>query len=262
MPAVEPEGLSEGFSTEGKVNMNYQIMPFQWIKRATAMHGALHGVRITAIPSQAVVNGSYKGTTASPLEFRYSVDPDKTLAAFDDRFRNPTTGLTDVFRSPSEICEMFLIPKQLPDHTYSSGGVTALDPASVFKNHVHTTYQNALTWWEGPSASNPTDGFEATGDNLREAPYAQLYPRLCTRSNVFTVHYRVQVLRKSRSTPPVKWVEGKDNVAAEYRGETTIERYLDPMTTKVPDFVTTTLPTQAVDDYYQYRIVRRKQFAP
>ena len=101
-----------------------------------------------------------------------------------------------------------------------------------------------------------------TGDNLREAPYAQLYPRLCTRSNVFTVHYRVQLLRKSRSTPPAKWIEGKDNVAAEYRGETTIERYLDPTTIKVPDFVAAKRVTEAMDDYYQYRIVRRKQFAP
>ena len=262
MPAVEPEGLSEGFSTEGKVNMNYQIMPFQWIKRATAMYGALHGVRLTAIPSQAVVNGSYKGIAKSSLEFRYAVDPDKTLAAFDDRFLNPTTGLTDVFRSPSEICEMFLIPKELPGHNYLSNSYPSLDPATVFQNHVHTTYQNALKWWEGPLPSDPTDGFEATGDNLREAPYAQLYPRLCTRSNVFTVHYRVQVLRKSRSTPPAQWVEGKDNVASEYRGETTIERYLDPTTTKVPDFVAAKRVTEAVDDYYQYRIVRRKQFAP
>ncbi len=262
MPPVDADGLSEGFSTEGKVNMNYHIMPFQWIKRATAMYGALHGVRITAIPSQAVTNGSYKGATASPLEFRYAVDPAKTLAAFDDRCYNPGTGLTDVFRSPSEICEMFLIPQRLPNHTYSSGGVTALDPATVFPNNVHTAYQSALQWWEGPSTTNPTDGFEATGDNLREAPYAQLYPRLCTRSNVFTVHYRVQLLRKSRSTPVAQWVEGKDNVTAEYRGESTIERYLDPATTTVPDFATANLPTQAVDDYYKYRIVRRKQFAP
>ena len=72
----------------------------------------------------------------------------------------------------------------------------------------------------------------------------------------------MQLLRKSRSTNVTQWIEGKDNVTAEYRGESTIERYLDPATTAVPDFATANLPTQAVDDYYKYRIIRRKQFAP
>ncbi|MDB6139955.1 MAG: Verru Chthon cassette protein, partial [Verrucomicrobiaceae bacterium] len=95
MPVVEPDGVSDSFATEGKVNMNYQIVPFLWVKRATAMYGALHGVRITAIPSNAVTSRAYKNpVAASSLEFRYSVDADKTLAAFDDRFFNPSTHVT------------------------------------------------------------------------------------------------------------------------------------------------------------------------
>lgn len=262
MPAVEPAGMSDGFSTEGKVNMNYQIMPFLWIKRASAMYGALHGVRVTAIPSTAVSSGAYKDPgTASSLEFRYAVDARKTLAAFDDRFYDPSSKTTDVFRSPSEICEMFLVPKRLDGHTYAGGAVNPPDPDTVFPN-THDAYKQSLEWWEGSNKSDPNDAFEATGDNLREAPYAQLYPRLCTRSNVFTVHYRVQLLKKSRSTPRDQWKEGVDNVVAEYRGQSTIERYLDPADTSIPDFAAAPHAAQAVDDFYKYRVLNRRQFSP
>ena len=38
MPVVEPYAISEPFETRGKINMNYQILPFTYIKRATALH--------------------------------------------------------------------------------------------------------------------------------------------------------------------------------------------------------------------------------
>jgi len=175
LPVTEPAGFGDAVSTEGKVNMNYQLTPFTWIKRATAMHGALHGVRVTAIPSAAV--GINAGTehykkpdgTPSTLQFRYGVDAEKTLAAFEEqRFK-----AGDVFRSPSEICDMWLVPKPLEGHTYAAGSVNPAVPP--------TSYTALLDWWEGADKTSPTDGFEATGDNLREAPYAQLYPRLCTQ---------------------------------------------------------------------------------
>jgi hypothetical protein len=117
-----------------------------------------------------------------------------------------------------------------------------------------------LTWWEGNPAQ-PDDAFEATGDNSRESPYAQLYPRLCTRSNVFTVHWRVQLLRKSRATKPNEWDATRDTVAGEQRGATMIERYLDPNADKLPDFARASRG-DAVDDYYRWRIVSRKPFTP
>ena len=256
MPITEPEGFGDAVSTEGKVNMNYQMLPFTWITRATAMHGALHGVRLTAIPSTAVgINAStehYKKPdgTASTLQFRYGVDAAKTLEAFDElRF-----AAGDVFRSPSEICDMWLVPKPLEGHTYTAGSVSPPTPPS--------SYKALLDWWEGADKTDPTDGFEATGDNLREAPYAQLYPRLCTKSNVFTVHYRVQLLKKSRSTQPSEWDTKRDSVVAEHRGQTTIERYLDLNKTTIPDFVTTINPNEALDDYYNIRVVNRRDFKP
>ncbi|MDB6140657.1 MAG: Verru Chthon cassette protein, partial [Verrucomicrobiaceae bacterium] len=155
------------------------------------------------------------------------------------------------------------IPKRLQGHQYEdtslSPSVSPPDPANTFQSGKHTAYTDALKWWKGTSFS---DSFDATGDNLREAPYAQLYPRLCTRSNVFTVHYRVQLLHKSRSTQPDQWVEGKDQVVAEYRGQSTVERYLDPKDTKIPDYATATLASDAVDDFYKYRVTNRRQFSP
>ncbi|MFZ4594813.1 MAG: Verru_Chthon cassette protein A, partial [Verrucomicrobiaceae bacterium] len=266
LPTTEPEGFGDAVSTEGKVNMNYQMMPFTWIERSTAMHGALHGVRLTAIPSTAVaakdkhndpINNEtvyYKRTEApaSPLQFRYAVDAKKTLEAFDkQRFESG-----DVFRSASEICDMWLVPQLLEGHTYSDAtkGVAPTVPPD--------SYREMLDWWEGDEKNDPTDGFEATGDNLREAPYAQLYPRLCTKSNVFTVHYRVQLLKKSRSTRPGEWDETRDTVAAEHRGQTTLERYLDLNKKTIPDFATTINEGEALDDYYNIRVVNRRDFKP
>lgn len=258
MPVVEPRPLSAGFSTEGKVNMNYQIMPFTWIKRATAMHGALQGVRITAIPSadamdQAYNDGHHYKASKAPgqvldKQYRYAVNAKETLKAFDEqRFAKG-----DLFRTPSEICEMFLVPKRLEGHEY--GGVA--DPANV-------KWTEMTQWWNGaPGDPLVVDAFEATGDNTREAPYAQLYPRLCTRSNVYRVHFRVQLLKKSRATNPAEWDETKDQVAAEYRGSSVVERYLDPHDKTIPDMIGTINSSDALDDYFRYRVVERQPFAP
>ena len=53
-----------------------------------------------------------------------------------------------------------------------------------------------------------------TGDNAREIPYGQIYARVTTQSNVYTVHMRVQVLQKRLNTPPNQWEEGRDTVWA------------------------------------------------
>jgi len=79
---------------------------------------------------------------------------------------------------------------------------------------------------------------------------------------VFTVHYRVQLLKKSRSTEPGEWDEKRDNVIAEHRGQTTLERYLDLNKTTIPDFVTTLNESEALDDYYNIRVVNRRDFKP
>ena len=248
MPAVEPGGLVDGYATEGKVNMNYQIVPFTHIRRATAMHGALNGVRMTAIPSSTVTTSGtahYKRPEGSTSDFLYGVNANATLEQFQLRF-----DANRVFVSPSEICDLMLVPEALPNRQYAN------------TNPLPTTAAQVLDWWEGAVAADPTDGMEATGDNTREAPYGQLYPKLCTRSNIFKVHYRVQALQKASSTDPKLWVEGKDRVAGEYRGESVVERYIDPSRVDIVDFATTPTTPRTLDDYCDYRVLGRKQFAP
>src|SRR5207237_6854804 len=119
---------------------------------------------------------------------------------FDD------AGKGGMFRSASEICDMQLVPK----------GVTLAQIRSG--------------WW--------TD-YALTGDNAREIPYGQIYSRVTTKSNSFTVHMRVQVLKKRKSSDPADqgvWNEDSDSIAAEYRGSAAIERYVDTGDPAPPDF--------------------------
>ncbi len=51
MPIVEPYAISENFSTAGKVNMNYQILPFTYINRPTALLAAMKVEMGTAVPN-------------------------------------------------------------------------------------------------------------------------------------------------------------------------------------------------------------------
>ncbi len=51
MPVVEPYAISEPLSTAGKVNMNYQMLPFTHIRRATALHAVMKGEMFAALPN-------------------------------------------------------------------------------------------------------------------------------------------------------------------------------------------------------------------
>ncbi len=224
MPVVEPYAISEPFSTAGKVNLNYQIAPFTYIRRATALRGVLKSVRITAIPNTAAA--TYKSGISAVL--RKEVDADETLRAFEERFADPAKG--GIFRSASEICDMPLVPK----------GATL---ANIRAN-----------WWASHAL---------TGDNAREIPYGLIYPRVTTKSNTFTVHTRVQVLKKRRASTAADaavWREDMDTVVAEHRSATTLERYVDTGDTTLPDFATQ--PDATLDRFYKVRVVGVRRFSP
>lgn len=51
MPVVEPYAISESLSTAGKVNMNYQMLPFTHIRRATALHAVMKAEVFAALPN-------------------------------------------------------------------------------------------------------------------------------------------------------------------------------------------------------------------
>lgn len=246
MPVIEPYAISDSFSTAGKINMNYQMMPFTYVERSTGLRAALKSTLVTAIPVSEVnrykapVSGENPGNN---LEFRYTVNATATLSGIKKRFNN-----WDIYRAPSEICEIFLVPQRIPGGEY--GGAAA----------PPTTYEAMNDWWNG--SANTADAMDLTGDNLREEPYGQLYPRLATQSNTYTVHYRVQTLKKARSSDAVGWEEGKDAVTAEYRGSAMLERYLDPNEKELgavgvggDKFV------NSWDAFFRFRVIQNKQFA-
>jgi hypothetical protein len=111
--------------------------------------------------------------------------------------------------------------------------------------------------------------YPATGDNVRERPYSNIYSRVTTRSNTFRVHVRAQVLKKARSTDPTKFDPEKDAVLSEYRGSSLLERYIDPndTTNPIPDYAAVTDPisdskVKPLDSFYQFRVLETKRFNP
>ena len=133
MPQSEPYAISEPFSTAGKVNLNYQILPFTYIDRSTAIQSVLASEKVAAIPTSMA--GTYKqsvgdfqgslgllGMTTlarSPLSMS---EVDGTLRQFAQKFAN-----LDYFHAPAEICDVYLVPQTLPtgESAWSSDAVGA-----------------------------------------------------------------------------------------------------------------------------------------
>ncbi len=258
MPIVEPYALSEPLSTQGKVNMNYQIAPFTYIKRSTALRGALKSTTMMAIPNSLDALTNYKSHTGTSHQYRYSINADDrtgTLKGFEDRFDSG-----DIFRSASEICSVPLVPKRFP-----TNGQSQQYDDSVAGDILD--YTRMQSFWNKS---------RLTGDNVREEPYGDLYPRLTTKSNTFTVHVRVQTLKKSASTAVDTFVDPtetgsgfKDTVTAEYRGSYQIERYVDPNvkttgssdpTQDFPDYAKAGLNATPISNFYKFHTIGVKQF--
>ncbi len=226
MPVVEPYAISEPLSTGGRINMNYQIVPFTYITRETGIRSILKSEKVISIPESLAHEYKQKGQAAAltSTEFRYPVNMDETLKGFKNRFTTK-----DIFRSASEICTLPIVPQE--------GGAT---------------YSSMSTYWNDK---------RVTGDNSRERPYATIYPRLTTKSNTFTIYARVQSLQKQKKGNPSIWVDGEDLIQAEYRGCQTVERYLDLSNTSIPDYAdpnqSTPLP---ISRFYKFRTVSTKRF--
>lgn len=258
MPIVEPYAISEPLSTAGKVNMNYGIAPFNWIQRSTAVRAALQSTRVTAIPFSELPR--YKGTPNPNTNYRLQVDRDETLKASDALFAEFPANLDGGFyKSATQICDLFLYPKTYFNGTLVNNGLPI--PKWVAGEAAIKTF------WYGNGGKGNTDaprGHSITGDNLREQPYGALYPRLTTKSNTYTVHMRVQTLRKKPGSKPELWDEVSDRVTSEYRGSSTIERYIDPhdprFDDKHPDYID--VDKQSLEPAYRFRVVNTKRFQP
>jgi hypothetical protein len=250
MPVVQPYAISEPFETKGKINMNYQILPFTYIKRATALHALLKAEKLMAIPDERTDDYKVADTQGGPhgqyemadksekAMFRHFIDPDQTLRQWEDRFKDvyprgtPGSWKPGAFISPTEICDQWLVPQ----------GYAMEDMYNFWNTH------------------------RQTGDNTKERPYVNLYPRLTTRSNTFRVHVVAQALRKNlRSDPKTFDTALGDQVMAEYRGSYLIERSIDPNDPDIPDYAQIIRDNPGadftpLDKYYYYRISQVKQF--
>jgi uncharacterized protein (TIGR02600 family) len=259
MPVEEPYAISEPFTSAGKININYQIQPFTYITRSTGIRAVLNSEKIAAI--NAKYGASYKVYSGPKMSItqpnaRFAVNVPLTLTQFDDKFNgtnlttlNPTSGTPDIFHSASQICDMYLVPLNPPEGDYGTS------PGKIASF--------ASAWYDGQT-------YGLVGDNVRERPYTNIYGQITTKSNTYTVYYTVQSLKNAEpSSLQTQWDETKGSVVGEYRGSTTIERYIDPNQT-LPDFAASP-GTYTVDGpnpsgypptYYNWRIVDNHQFAP
>jgi len=235
MPVIEPYAISSCLATRGKINLNDQVAPFTYLHRSTALRALLDDLRIPAISSQYARVYKIAGTGVANSIWN-PVDEDATVEQIENRFAN---GSTDAYLGEGEICSVPLVP--------------GLSPSLYVKNDVAATQAKLAAFWNPSNLSDVSGAL--TGDNLRELPYAQLYSRLTTRSNSYTVHVWVQVLRKQPDDPSQNiWNEDTDLVLGDWRGEYEIERYLDPAAS-APAAGSPLGP-------YDFRIVSRRRFTP
>lgn len=227
MPVVEPYAISEPFSTAGKINMNFQIIPFTSIDRRTGMFALLKGEKLGAVPvGESNLHKNKDSLTAAT--YRKEINIPETLKQFDQRF-GPAGA--DVFRSATEICDLWIVPK----------GQSLAGMPDFWTQH------------------------RMTGENVRERIYTTLYPRLTVRSNTFTVHFWSQSLKKPIGQPPNQWNEARGTVVGNYRGSKTIERFIDPNNPLIPDYASA--PSAIADEpslneFYRWRSVSQSEFAP
>jgi len=257
MPVVEPFPISDPLSAKGRVNINYQIVPFTHIKRATGMYSLLTSLMLTGIYSGNTGDNwntryeTYQGagnTNANTYDSRFNINVPVTLEGFESRFNSNAP-----FRSASEICEMFLAPDPIKN---ASGAVAAKYPAGLT---YPAQYSAIDDWWAN---------FLFTGDNSREQPYNHLYNRICTQSNTYTVYVIAQSLKKSKFTPAGEFQDGKDQVLGTWRGSYAIERYIDPNDSRLNTAAMNSIEAAPVasggtlNPYYKFRVLRTNQFSP
>lgn len=255
MPIIEPFSLSEAYATRGKVNLNYQILPFRHVRRDTALRGVLQSETQLCIPnkwSKDYKTGVGRGRgyhwlyrpfdgTLQRKSLRALFVADDTLEQFEERFNDPAE--PTLFRTASEICEVHLIPESISE---AMGGDHPID------SYTPTVEQMANgKYWSDHAL---------VGDNARETPYSNIYSRVTTRSNTYTVHCKAQVLKQGRRQDGedyATWDTEHDSVVAEESNATRIERYLDVTDSAIPDYATEP-DAPSLDSFYRYRVVQRR----
>jgi uncharacterized protein (TIGR02600 family) len=243
MPVVEPYAISEPLSTAGKVNINSRLAPFGYVKvdgrsyiqRHTGWYGVVKGMKQFLIDPLVSNAGHAEGPLNNrTAKTRFDIKPDIMMTEVVD----PYLDSKKYFKYASQICEL-----DLP-----------VDEAGMPAN-TNSARRKALF-----------DRYHMTGDNARERPYAHIYPRITTKSNVYTVHVWAQSIAKNAATKKDDWDsfdEKKDRILGEYRGSSTIERYIDSDEEALRDYdAVDNTNAKGLDPYYRFRIINQKRFTP
>ncbi len=282
MPVVEPYAISEPLSTAGKVNLNYQMLPFRHVKRDTALRGIFRSELVVQVPTPgykpdnpddnkvsrnradpSFYSVNYKHNAGRGRGWHWRDRPrdgelqgkrlrgviveEDTLEQFEKLFDEG-----EVFKSASQICEMHLVPQQYAERL----GITS--QKFMINSYVPDVedMENGRFW----------EDHALTGDNSRERPYGNIYNRVTTKSNTFKVHFWGQVLKQGRGGPGrdySRWDSDLDTVVSGYRGSSIVERYIDPNDPNLPDYADTIGGrTASIDEFYRFRVVNPTRFAP
>jgi uncharacterized protein (TIGR02600 family) len=290
MPVVEPYSISEPLATAGKINMNYAIQPFDYIKRKSSLLGVFASEELLTIPNRLATTpgtNGYKdgegwgsgyervtdtGGSLRTVSLRTWIGLDETLRQFDQVFGAPNgKGRPQIFRTASQICEQWLVPGQpVLGAPYGPTRGMKLEDVSQWYNADKNDVAGQRS-------------FGLVGDNARERPYTNLVARLTTKSNTYNVHYRAQVIRQSPLSPVNPGMRrtdaefaifdsSVDKMVGEYRGSSIVERYIDPNDTRIPDYAARSggsldlsrppSDLETLDKFYRFRVVSEKRFAP
>jgi uncharacterized protein (TIGR02600 family) len=280
MPVVEPYAISEPLSTAGKVNLNYQILPFRHVKRDSSMRGIFRSEVMVCVPtpgnstnSRSTYTVHYKhnsgrgnaglgqdtyhwrdkpsGGAIAKRRLRTVILEHETLKQFQRKFDN-----YEMFKSASEICQIHLVPQQYADRIgATSPNVQINTYTPTVSNDGRVPDMESGKYWSEHAV---------VGDNSRERSYGNIYSRVTTQSNVFKVHYRAEVIKQGRRQSGGSYSTFDpelDSVVSAYRGSTNVERYLDPNDPRIPNYAGGGNPAP-IGEFYRFRIFSPTRFAP
>ncbi len=101
---VEPYGISDPLATSGKVNLNYQILPFSYIHRSTAVRAVMADEKVAKIGKADASSYKTGGTSAARLNLNLD-EKDGTLRLSRKSFLLP---MAESFVLPRKSATSFL----------------------------------------------------------------------------------------------------------------------------------------------------------
>jgi len=137
MPVAEPYAISEPFSTAGKINMNFEILPFTYLTRSTGLYAILKGEKIAAVRDNRAM---FYRLSTNTVDIRMDIDIPSTLTQFTDRFASG-----DIFRSATEICDLWIVPKGESVSSMTSFWSSHRLTGDNLRERIYTTLYPRLT---------------------------------------------------------------------------------------------------------------------